>query len=53
MFLGFVISQEGLKVDKEILEWPVPKSTFEVHNFHGLIDSYRKFIKNFSGICAH
>jgi len=56
IFLGFVISREGLKMDPEkvkaILEWHVPKSTFKVQRFHGLASFYWKFINNFSGICA-
>lgn len=55
VYLGFVISQEGLKMDPEkvraILDWPIPKNTFEVISFHGLTSFY-KFIKNFNGICV-
>ena len=40
VYLGFVISKEGLKMDpkkvKTILDWPTPQSTFEVRSFHGL-----------------
>ena len=46
VYLGFVISREGLKMDqekvKEILEWPSPKNISEVRSF---LD-YQAFIGN-------
>jgi hypothetical protein len=56
MYLGFVVSKEGLKMDPEklraILECPTPRCTFDVRSFHRFGGFYRKFVRNFSQICV-
>jgi len=53
-FLGYVISKDGLKMDKEkikaILDWPVPTNVKEVQSFIELCNYYRLFIKDFAKI---
>ena len=56
MFLGYVVSVDGIKMDPSkievILSWLVPKSLHDVKGFHALASFYRRFIKNFSSLIA-
>jgi len=56
VFLGNVISAYGLIMDPKkintIFEWPTPRSIIEVKIFHGMVNFYKRFIQNFSGLSA-
>jgi len=55
-FLGFVVGQEGVKMDpskvEAILEWSVPQSVHDIRVFLGLANFYRRFIAKFSKVVA-
>ena len=56
VFLGFVVSRNGLQVDEEkvkaIQEWPTPTTMTQVRSFLGLAGFYRRFVRDFSTLAA-
>ena len=51
-FLGFIISNNGLSMDKQKTEvinnFPVPKTVKQLRSFLGMTNFYRQFIKSYS-----
>ncbi|XP_073001473.1 uncharacterized protein [Typha latifolia] len=54
VFLGHVVSGEGIRVDKSkitiVLNWRQPSTILEVSSFLGLVEYYRCFVGGFSKI---
>jgi len=50
-FLGIVIGPSGIEMEKEkmdgVLSWLEPRNVKDVRKFLGLVNYYRRFIKNF------
>ena len=57
VFLGHVVSKEGISVDPGMVEavtkWKRPKNVFEVHSFLGLAGYYHRFVEGFYKISTH
>ena len=55
-FLGMILEKEGIRVNPDKIEvvtnWPGPQSLTEVRSFIGLLQCFRRFTRDFSGVTA-
>jgi len=53
-FLGIIIGPNGIEMEKEkvdgVLSWLEPKNVKDIRKFLGLVNYYRRFIKNFTQV---
>ena len=53
-FLGFIVSEDGVKTDPEkiraMFDFPVPEDVSKLRGFLGTTGFYRRFIKNYAVI---
>ena len=53
-YLGHIVSEEGVSTNPKkveaVLNWPFPKTVYDVRAFLGFVGYYRRFIKGFSKV---
>ena len=56
IYLGFIVSDKGIKMDPKKIEtiknWNTPENLKDVQAFIGFANFYRRFVKSFSKIAA-
>ena len=56
IFLGHIVSREGIKVDPakvaEVVKWPRPSNVKEIRAFLGFSSYYRRFVRKFASIAS-